>query len=95
MRNSKIHFDLAQENTQYQRDAVGAQMVHPARPEGSRQNHHAIKDHHWYSKSNICSNYQPGPEDDFKQTTCTTDYRNYNFSPRTIKEWNNSLTPDQ
>ena len=36
------------------RDAGGAQMAHPARPERSKQNHHATKDHQWHSKKSMC-----------------------------------------
>lgn len=91
MKNSKIHFDLAQENAQYQRDAGGAQMAHPARPEGSRQNHHAIA-----KVTSAANRHRRQKTIHFKQTTYPTDYRNYTFFPRTIREWNNSsLSPDQ
>ena len=36
-----------------------------------------------------------GQQFHFKQITCRTDYRNYSFPPKTIRDWNNLSLPPQ
>ena len=86
-------------------DVGGAQMAHPARPEESSQNHHAMKDHSWNSKSSMwwpaAVTTLPARAWVRRMSEENTLQMNHlqnrlQLSSHDYQDWNNlSLTPDQ